>query len=185
MKHVEIVIDQVTQKKIADFVDAVYKTNKKKYKERGQIHEAKVLKDIYRGKLSEYAVYKHYKENLGLVDTTEPDIAIYSADKKSYDADIYTIHDGKQIDMHVKSQHIEQAEKFGLSWSFQKNDPLVFNPIPTDYIVPCLILSNKRVLVYKPIKARSVIKKYKQPKLERLRHTKVVLYGSDVGIKLP
>lgn len=184
MNSVEIVIDPLTQKKIIDFVESVYKTNKNKYKERGQIDIEKIKKDIYRGKLSEYAVYLHYKNNLKFDSVTEPDVNVYTTKNKSYDADIVAVHNGVQYDMHVKSQYIEQAKSFGLSWSFQKNDPLVFNPIPYDYIVPCVILSDKRVVIYKPIRAREVIKKYKKPKLERLQATKVVLYGKDVGIEL-
>jgi hypothetical protein len=184
MNHVEIVIDAFTQKKIADFVALVVNTNKKKYKERNQTDLSKIKKDIYIGKLAEYAVFNHYNNNLGFDSVTEPDITIYSAKNKSYDADIVAIHDSVEYKMHIKSQQINQADRFGLSWSFQKNDPLVFNPIPYDYIVPCLVLSDKRVRIYKPVKAKDIKGKYKKPKIERLQATKVVLYGKDIGIEL-
>jgi hypothetical protein len=185
MKWIEVTIKPETQKKCIDFVEAVYRTNKKTYKGRGQLDIAKVKKDIYRGKIAEYAVYEHYKHKLKFEHVTEPDISVYSASKKSYDADIVAIHNSVEYKMHIKSQHIHQAKSFELSWSFQKNDPLVFNPLPTDYIVACLLLSDKRVIIYHPIKARNVVKKYKKPKLKRLQPTKVVLYGSDVNIFLP
>ena len=182
MNYTDIKLPNKYQLEIINFAEKCYKTNKKEYKRRGQDNPQKVKQDIYQGKVSEYAVYVMYSEMDGCT-CSKPDIAIYKANKKSFSPDL-TIHsNGKEFYGHVKSQLKEQAEKFGVSWMFQHYDPLVRNPLLSDYIIPTIILSLNFIRVYKPIKAINLIGKYGKPKVHQLRNTKVALYGSDIGIE--
>ena len=86
--------------------------------------------------------------------------------------------------LHVKSQLLQTAKQFGLSWMFQKNDPLVKTPLLSDYVVLCVTLNTNKVRVFEPIKAKDLVKKYKKPKKKQLQSTKLALYGKDIGIEL-
>jgi hypothetical protein len=67
---------------------------------------------------------------------------------------------------------------------FQKNDPLVKNPLLSDYVVLCLTLNTNKVRVFEPIKAIDLLNKYKKPKKKELQSTKLALYGKYIGIEI-
>lgn len=183
MAYTDIKLPNKYQIEIANFAEKCYRTNKAEYKRRGQDNPQKVKQDIYQGKVSEYAVYVMYSEKDGC-SCSKPDINIYKSKKKSFSADLIISSNGKEFNGHVKSQLKAQAQKFGVSWMFQKYDPLVVNPIPTDYIIPTILLSLNLIRIYQPIKAINLVGKYGKPKVHQIRHTKVALYGKDIGIEL-
>ena len=82
------------------------------YAKRGQSDKETIRGQIYTGKLGEYVSYLYLKEKYNV---TEPDCNIYSKFEKSYAADLL-INNKK---LHIKSQDINQANKFGMSWIFQ------------------------------------------------------------------
>lgn len=178
MKHKDISIENSYKLEIINFAEKCYRTNKAEYKRRGQEDAQKIKQDIYYGKVAEYAVWLMYKE-MGQ-NCTKPDVGVYKTSQKSYDRDM-TVNDTHHL--HVKSQLLKQAQSFGLSWIFQKNDPLVTRPIPQDYVVLTLIMNNNLVRVYQPQKAKDLIGVYGKPKKRALQSTKVTLYGKDIGIE--
>lgn len=179
MSRKRITIDNKYKLEIITFVDKCYKTNKSEYKRRGQSDESKIKKDMYYGKLAEYAVWLMYSE-MGH-ECTKPDIAVYKARNKSFDADL-VVNDTHNL--HVKNQLLSQAQRFGLSWMFQKNDPLVKNPLYSDYVVFTVTASPNDVLVYEPKKAMHLLDAYTYPKKKELRKTKLTIYGKRIGIEL-
>ena len=179
MKYKEITMDNTYKLKIIDFAEKCYRTNKAEYKRRGQDNPSKIKQDIYYGKLAEYAVWLTYIEMDQ--ECTQPDVAVYKNKNKSYAADMIV---NNAHNLHVKSQLLKQAEQFGLSWMFQKNDPLVKSPLLSDYVVLCLTVNTNKVRVFEPINAKDLVKKYKKPKKRQLQSTKLALYGKDIGIEL-
>lgn len=92
------------------------------YKYRGESRQDKMIDDIKIGCLGEWAVYKHLQQ-LGY-DPSEPDMKIYEKRRKSFDADIYC----DEIEVHVKSQGVKSAKRYGNSWLVQRSDKLVSEP---------------------------------------------------------
>ena len=83
------------------------------YSGRNQFDVQKKRLDQKVGKLGELAVYGVLKDKL--TNITEPDFNIYEAKDKSWDFDIKA----DNVNLHVKSQLITQANLFGESWIFQ------------------------------------------------------------------
>ena len=161
------------------FANDSYESSLDYYKTRGQHNAKKIKTDIYNGRLAELAVYKHFYGIEGC-DIGMPDFAVYNGSQKSYDADLFLMFNEKKYNLHVKSQHIDQANSFGKSWSFQKNDSLINRPVKNDKVVLCTIINNSTVEINKPIQANKLTGVYGEPKLERLRHSKAVLYWKDL-----
>lgn len=91
-------------------------TSTGEYARRNQHSIAKIRDDIYRGKVAEYMVYDFliFKGN----ETSLPDIEIYEAKRKSFDADL--VSNGYNV--HVKSH--TRNPNYPVSWVFQKSDKL-------------------------------------------------------------
>ena len=77
-----------------------------------------------------------------------PDFKIYSKENKNFDSDICS----DKYNIHVKSQSLNSAEKFGESWQFQKKDKLTYNPEKNDLIF-LTIISEKIVEIKKIVLA--------------------------------
>lgn len=90
------------------------------YVKRTKITEQKAREDCYVGKMAEFAVYAHMRNN-GFV-CTEPDVKIYSAKQKSWKADLTA--NGEKL--HVKCQTVAKSKKYGRSWIFEATDSGVF-----------------------------------------------------------
>jgi len=180
MQHKDIIIQFEHQSKVVNFAELCYKTNRHHYKKRGQNDPRKIKLDIYHGKIAEYAVWDHYKTIEG-VECEEPDLAVLDPNRKSYEADLKLKNkNGKESLLHIKTQTVEQSEKFGLSWMFQKNDPLVFRPLLNDFVVLTVFLSMNLVRVYKPLNARHLIGRYQKPKVAKIQDTKLALYATNI-----
>ena len=151
------------------------------YKKRHQHNPERIKWNYFVGKIGEFAVYE-YLTNLGY-ECTPPDLTITS--DKSYAADL--ICEGRYI--HVKT--CEDAPRYRYtrierSWVFQKNDRLIYNPHPDDFIALCILYENNSsfyVNVWKIIRASFFIKNrlYKPLKVKRLNATKTAIYFDDVA----
>lgn len=155
------------------------------YRSRQQFNREKITHDIFVGKASEIGVSRILREQLGLSIST-PDFGVYEAKHKNYNADLtFKINEGNVVGgIHVKSQHSNSAARFGLSWCFQKTDPLILNPEKLDYLVLCVLNSPDEVEIKGILKAESAKGIYAEPVKEALRKTKTVLYYKDIHIKL-
>jgi len=136
---------------------------------------SKIRRDIYGGALAEFAVYNYFLKD-GL-NCSEPDLEIYHASSKSYDPDLYV--QGNKI--HVKSQTKEAAERWGLSWTFQKNDPLLKVPSDTDYLALCKTHGNA-VEICAILKAKTVHKEnlFSDCRVANYAVTKKVIYFEEL-----
>lgn len=170
LKKVRLIEPDAYQEKLSDmFAHEVYETNREMYASRNQDNRLKVIADIYLGKMAEFAVW-NLLQRQGK-DATFPDIMIYKANKKSYDADI-TSGDTK---IHVKS--CIAMGLYPVSWVFQPNDPLTISPSNKDFLALVSIEEEKFFEAYF-VKAIDVIDIYEAPRKEGL--DKKVIYESTL-----
>lgn len=161
-----------------EFANSVIDTNVNQYARRNQGNREKILKDICVGKIAEFAVHHYFK--IHGVDCTEPDVNIYQAKKKNFGADLITTLDSDITHVHVKSQLMSSANRYGMSWMFQQSDSLITRPKPSDTLALCLTEDDLSTVELKGIlSATSVIERYKLPKLPQL-YSKRALYYDDI-----
>jgi hypothetical protein len=158
--------------KCVQFAHDSIETNLDEYSRRNQNRVHKILNDIIIGKVAEFGVYKYLSQKHKL---EEPDLKIYDKNNKSFDADLKIVG----YDIHVKSQSIEQAEKYGVSWSFQKEDQLTTNPTKKDVIFLCLV-NDLEVIILNYGKASKYKGLYGEPIKESLKFSKKVLYFEKI-----
>jgi hypothetical protein len=131
----------------------------------GRITRARLVEDVYVGKLGEFAAYEHiskYQSNL-----TKPDLEVYSARQKSFSADLSS----KYSNFHCKTQSMESAHKYGISWIFQyeengRKDPMLKNPGPKDQAVLMLMVDDNTVeiKVIMPVELMTAMELFEEPK---------------------
>jgi len=168
------------------FANEVIDTNIDKYQKRGQGARDKIIDQIAQGKLAEIAVSKFFS-SIGLT-VTLPDFKIYSKWEKSYDADL-DIQMGKIFyPIHVKSISTDSASHFGLSWIFQRSDPLYFASaridLKYDKIALCETLSRSVVRFYGLCNPTTLRSNSKPLRVESLRDNKVALYHKGISEQL-
>lgn len=148
----------------------------KLYKQRGETNIAKIQDDIYAGALAEFAVYNYLK--MDNRDCTEPDLEIYASNAKNYSPDLIS----EDLKIHVKSQTAESAERWGLSWSFQRVDPLIKMPTEKDYIALCKVHGNVVELIG-VVKAETVLQEHLFAECRNLKYakTKQVIYYDELA----
>ena len=172
---VKINLNKISKVQILDsynFANESANSSASKYKQRKQSNISKIKNDIFIGKVAEYSVYNYYMSKGFKV--TPPDVKIYHAKNKSYDADLKILDKDYQI--HVKSHFVKSL--FPPSWVFQKIDPLVTNPSPKDVVVLCMINSQGEgeAIIEK---ATSLPDKYK-PLLKQSLQSKTAIYFKDL-----
>jgi hypothetical protein len=161
------------------FAERQLETSKGAYCQRAQANQDVILRQITEGKLGEIAVARflrslNYKVNA-------PDFAIYKGRKKSYDADLT---DGRFF-WHVKTQSQESAKRYGTSFLFtdseSSSDPLITNPANEDVMIFVLIDGNEAD-VLGMVRAKVALERqlYREPRLDRLKPFKSVLYLDDL-----
>jgi hypothetical protein len=156
------------------FSDNVVETNKDCYASRNQTNVTKIKDDILVGKLAEYAVYKLLL--LRGKNVTAPDLQVYSTNRKSFSADLKD----EVFEYHVKCMKSSAAARFGLSWSFQKQDKLVTQPKTNDIIVLSEYTDAGDIEVKALVRAQNMQKLYTKPVLRKLQDIKCVLMWDDV-----
>lgn len=167
-------------KKFSESVDTSH------YSKRGQNNEQKRQKDALVGKLGEFAVYHSFKDKVS--NMTQPDVQIYTAKQKSWDFDLK----GDGVNLHVKTQDIEQGEKYGVSWIFQYGngksqhyDKEIFDSLtPNQYIAfVSLSLKDNFAIIRAVVKLEFLHEKklFGLPKLEHLQKAnKKAVYLKDI-----
>ena len=147
------------------------------YKDTNQFDLQKIENDHFISKMGEEAVRIVF-EKFGR-QVKGPDYQIYNGKQKSWDSDLYV--DG--LGLAVKTQSIALAKKFGLSWTFQlgtlRRDPILANPEAW----VCLVEfneSNRKCRVFPPYQIKELT--FGEPKLEKLKGSKKVVYAKDLPI---
>ena len=142
------------------------------YSDSNQYTKNKIANDHFISKLGEAAVAKAFSDLGHIVEG--PDFTIYLGDYKSWDADLKI--DG--TDLAVKTQTTSNAEKYGLSWTFQysdkRRDPILMKPDAWVIFTECNDLKNYECKVYPPKQIKELI--LKEPKLNHLIGKKKVYY---------
>jgi hypothetical protein len=116
------------------FADRVISTNKHQYEKRNQFNPKKIWNDIFQGKIAEWGVYFIYSER-GVNNIDPPDMKIYKARDKSFDADLKF----GMFNLHIKSQTYQSSMRYGDSWIFQAKDPLFESASEYDIVIGCRI----------------------------------------------
>lgn len=163
-------------KKCQDFANSI---DTGFYATRNQFNAEKRIKDSIIGKAGEIACFNFFK--LQGIEVSFPDFKIYDKSKKSWDHDLKN----SQINIHVKTQNIEQSKKYGQSWIFENSDKSIFKEYAdNDYV--CFVIMDpknqsaeiKAVLKLKDLHSKNIFKK---PKLAYLT-TKSAIYFDELSI---
>lgn len=165
MKRIELVMPslyQVKQSKL--FAEFSLSTSVDEYQKRGQADQDKIMKDVYTGKIAEFMVFKWLKQKGK--QATIPDLQIYEAGQKSFDADIVS----GETKIHVKSHVVN--ENYPVSWLFQKSDKLTTEPSENDFLA-LVVLKKGGSYMYLQ-KAKDAV--FKEPLKEALKDSKVCVY---------
>lgn len=147
------------------------------YATRGQLNNTKRIRDQFCGKIGELAAYRYFQSKG--IELSQPDFEIYGRNKKSWDYDMK----GDGINLHCKSQLVEQGNRYGISYIFENTDKHIFKEYSAnDYV--CFVSVN---LEKKEAEIRAVVKLqdlhdkklFALPKLAYLR-TKAAVYYDDL-----
>lgn len=158
------------------------------YAKRNQFNNEKRKKDQLIGKLGEILSYNYLKNKIS--DISYPDFNIYEKKNKSWDFDMKS----SSHNIHVKSQDIEQAKRYGESWIFQAGDKQkgydkeIFDRLSKNQFVSfCIIDIKNNCGTIKSIVNVDFIHEnsfFKLPKLEWLQQmNKKAVYFVDIGEK--
>jgi hypothetical protein len=172
-------------KKCQSFAKKVVKTNADCYARRNQTDLDKIIDDITVGKIAEVAASKLLKAR-GM-EYSEVDYEIYQTWGKSFDPDLYGWTERHEWKFHVKCMKKENAERWGLSWSFQVQDHLVTDPNDDEHIILCELIDYHTIDIKTVVKANTLFNCWADPKLNKLKGIKKVLYWETLerlpGIK--
>jgi len=126
-------IDYDLFKNIEQYAEQHFKSSIEHYK-KGYTYiknERKIFDFILNGKIAEYNLYFHLKNENFILN--EPDLKIYTTGK-SFDSDLIILgkenelfQENEKIHIHVKGITKKTYENFGSSFLLQKNDPIVID----------------------------------------------------------
>jgi len=177
-----ITISDEQYEKCLQFSNKVVKTNSDCYARRNQTDLEKIVDDILVGKLAEVASEKILSARG--IEHSETDLNIYSVGGKSFDADLYGWTERKSWKFHVKCMKRENAERWGLSWTFQCADPIVSDPNDDEYIILCEMVDYRTINIKTVVRANTLFNCWSDPKLNKLKGIKKVLYWETID-RLP
>jgi hypothetical protein len=168
----EVRLDTALVDKATRFAKEVVATTN--YHDSRQLNKLKIEHDHFISKLGEEAVRLAF-EKLGK-KVVGPDYRVYQKKQKSWDADLFI----DNVALAVKTQGAEAAKKYGLSWTFQagskRHDPILEKP--DAWVCFVGLESNVLAEVYPPFQIKEL--KLREPKLARLKGSKLVVYVEDL-----
>ncbi|MEM8639289.1 MAG: hypothetical protein AAGG51_10800 [Cyanobacteria bacterium P01_G01_bin.54] len=145
------------------------------YRDTRQQNLAKIRQDHWVSKVGEEAVKQVFLEFDQSV--TGPDYRIYPTAQKSWAADLRVAN----IALAVKTQTQANAERYGLSWTFQAGtqrcDPILNQPEAWVCFV-CFDVPQQTCWVYPPYQIRELC--FGEPRLVHLRPHKRVVYAAQL-----
>ncbi|MGA0201356.1 MAG: hypothetical protein ACO3NK_19960 [Prochlorotrichaceae cyanobacterium] len=146
------------------------------YEDSQQRNLDKIRLDHWLSKIGEEAVKAVFVRLGHAVDG--PDYQVYSGSQKSWTADLRV----NGVDLAVKTQSVEMAERFGLSWTFQsgprRRDPLLQTPRAWVCFVQAAA-DTGYCMVYPPYQIQEL--QFAEPKLSYLKPYKKVIYAQDLS----
>lgn len=169
-----VMLSEEDVSKAAAFADAVLGTVN--YRDSLQFNKDKIRDDHFVSKLGEEAVRQVFESFA--VEVQGPDYTVYSGKQKSWDSDLYV----NAIALAVKTQRKSAAQRYGLSWTFQKSsfrtDPILKNP---EAWVCFVEMNDVTEMPYFTVFPAFQIKNlpFKAPRLARLADKKIAVYAED------
>ncbi|MDX1940903.1 MAG: hypothetical protein SFU99_10160 [Saprospiraceae bacterium] len=161
------------------FADTV--VNTVNYQDSNQFSRTKIRDDHFISKLGEEAVKQVFERYHSQVQG--PDYTIYEGKQKSWEEDLYV----NGIGLAVKTQRRSAAQRYGLSWTFQKSqfrtDPILQKPDAWVCFVEYNDLNEKPIAIVFPAFQMKTLP-LKEPKLPHLKDKKVMVYAEDL-LRLP
>jgi hypothetical protein len=172
-----VLLGKVAYNRCNKFADKRMEGSKGLYSYRGETNSSKMKDDIIIGTMGEMGVNK-YMVDKGY-ECSEPDLKIYENKRKSFDADLFS----GDIKIHIKSQGVESAKRYGNSWLFQRSDSLVKDPSEHDLICFTNVnLETREVTILGFCWAKDIVdnNRFAECRVFRYRNTKVALYLKDL-----
>jgi hypothetical protein len=172
-----IKLGKVVYNKCVRFANKRMEGSKSLYAYRGESNMSKMKEDIVIGTFGEFGVYDYMVSKN--YDCSDPDLKIYEKRKKSFDADLVS----GEINIHIKSQGVSSAKRYGNSWLLQRSDSLVKNPSDKDLICFTSVnLDTREVIILGFIWAKDIVDndRFAECKVWKYRTTKVALYFKDL-----
>jgi len=172
--------------KARDFARSRLLGSKKLYEYRGEVKEDKIFNDIVIGVMGEFAAAAYLRKK-GYTKVTRPDLKIYEGKRKNYSADLTCNHGKDLLDIHVKSQGLTSAKRYGNSWLLQKSDKITKDPGENEYILFTNVdLEARIVTVLGVSKMEDIISQglLDECRVPRYRHSKYALYFKDIEKKI-
>lgn len=172
----QVNLDREAVLKAWDFAGKV--TNTTNYSDSNQSLLKKIKDDHFVSKLGEEAA-KMVLSEFGTVKG--PDYTIYEAKQKSWDDDLFV----NNIGIAVKTQRRTAAKKYSLSWTFQggntRKDSILEKPDAWVIFVEYNDEEPYNCFIYPPHQIKHLF--FQEPKLQRLKAHKKVVYAESLLIK--
>ena len=177
--------DQIKQ--CEEFALRSAETHTSHYARRGQTNKDKVLKDIKIGKQGEVGLYTYMLVSIfGL--PTEPDFEIYKGKRKKFGADLFFNTKYTQFPIHVKTQDIESAKKYGQSYLFQYNGrgfghtDKIFKSYDDKELFAAVEVNDSIITIHGVWRLKDIFEAdlFKEPRLRWFHGVKKALYLDDI-----
>lgn len=162
----------LVRKASIEIVDAIEKAGDWVRKERNQTSTEKHYDDQTIGGLGEICVWVNFKDNNEIFF---PDFKVHK--KRSHKRDLKL---NNTYGLHVKNQHIDSANRYGVSWAVQSKNILVGKPSSLEIFALCLYDDN-HVHLIKLIRSTDIV--YGEPKLAKLWGDKKFIYWEYIKDK--
>lgn len=171
---VSVILDIATLDAAMQYAEGVVKTVD--YSRRNQVDKQKIVEDHFVGKLGEAAV-EFVLQTMG-IEVGAPDYEIYESRRKSWDSDLFI----GDLGIAVKTQKLTTAYRFGLSWTFHFEDPILQQPEAIVYYVVYNDQIGNWLTVFPGKKIKDTV--FGSPAKDILKNVKRVVYGKDNGYSL-
>ena len=166
------------------YAENEFETVKKTRAQRGQTNPKRIKHQTAVGKMGELIACDWLREKG--YNCTDPDFTIYSGRKKSWESDMHILSSHGKFKVACKAQDEVSARKYGRSWIFQKGghgyghtDPVIQSGESLSVFVS-LNLEEETAEVMGPFRMCDMRPLFKEPRVNRLRYSKVALYWEDM-----
>ena len=166
------------------YAENEFETVQKTRAQRGQTNPKRIKHQTAVGKMGELVAYDWLIQKG--YNCSEPDFNIYSGRNKSWESDMYILSSHGKFKVACKAQDEVSAKRFGRSWIFQKGgngfghtDPVIQSGESLSVFVS-LNLEKETGEVMGPFRMQDMRPLFKEPRVKRLRYSKVALYWEDM-----
>ena len=166
------------------YAENEFATVQKTRAQRGQTNPKRIKHQTAVGKMGELIACDRLRE-MGY-NCSDPDFTIYTGRKKSWDSDMHILSSHGKFKVACKAQDEVSAKRYGRSWIFQKGghgyghtDPIIQKGESLSVFVS-LNLAEQTAEVMGPFRMCDMRPLFKEPRVKKLRYSKVALYWEDM-----